>query len=59
VLLNQGLHTEREVTANRPDIIIRNKREKTCTLIDVAIPTDRNIMPKEAEKKIKYKSLCI
>jgi hypothetical protein len=53
VLWNQGLHTDREFTANRPDIIIRNKREKTCILIDVAIPTDRNFMPKEAEKKIK------
>ena len=49
----------REVTANRPDIIIKNKKEKTCTLIDVAIPADRNVVQKEAEKKLKYKSLCI
>ena len=47
-----------EVTANRPDIIIKNKKEKTCTLIDVAIPADRNIVQKEAENKLKYKSLC-
>jgi hypothetical protein len=38
VLWNQAAHTEREVTANRPDIIIKNKKEKTCRLIDVAIP---------------------
>ena len=25
----------------------------------MAIPADRNIMQKEAEKKLKYKSLCI
>jgi len=25
----------------------------------VAIPTDRNVVQKEAEKKLKYKSLCI
>ena len=37
-------------------IIIINKKEKTCTLIDVAIPADRNVQ-KEAEKKLKYKSL--
>ena len=55
VLWNQAVHTDREVIANRPDIIIKNKKEKTCTLIDVAIPADR----KEAEKKLKYKSLCI
>ena len=28
-------------------------------IIDVAIPTDRNVVQKEAEKKLKYKSLCI
>ena len=56
---NQAVHTDREVTANRPDIIIQNKKEKTCTSIDVAIPADRNAVQKEAEKKLKYKSLCI
>ena len=30
VLWNQALHTDREVTANRPDIIIKNKKEKTA-----------------------------
>jgi hypothetical protein len=50
VLWNQAVHTDREVTANRPDIIIKNKKEKTCTLIDVQ---------KEVEKKLKYKSLGI
>ena len=59
VLWNQEKHIDREVTANRPDIIIKNKKEKTCTLIDVAIPADRNVVQKEAEKKLKYKSLCI
>jgi hypothetical protein len=59
VLWNQGVHTETEVMANRPDVTIKNKKEKTCILIDVAIPADRNIMQKEVEKKLKYKSLCI
>jgi hypothetical protein len=59
VLWNQAVHTDREVTANRPDIIIKNKKEKTCTMMDVAIPADRNAVQKEAENKLKYKSLCI
>ena len=42
--------THREVTANRPDIIIKNKKEKVCTLVEVAIPTDRNGVRKEPEK---------
>ena len=29
VLWNQAVHTDREVTANRPGIIIKNKKEKT------------------------------
>jgi hypothetical protein len=40
----------REFTANRSDIIIKNKKEKTCTPIDVATPADRNVMQKEPEK---------
>ena len=59
VLWNRAVHTDRVVTAIRPDILIKNKKEKTCTLIDVAIPADRNVVHKEVEKKLKYKSLCI
>ena len=28
VLWNQPVHTDREVTANRPDIVIKNKNKK-------------------------------
>ena len=38
---------------------MKNKKGKTCTLIDVAIPADRNFVQKGAEKKLKYKILCI
>jgi phage pi2 protein 07 len=40
---------------NRPDIIVKNKKDKTCLLIDVAIPSDKNVIQKEAEKELKYK----
>jgi len=50
VLWNKAVHTDREVTANRPYIINKNIKEKTCTLIDVAIHADRNVVQKEAEK---------
>jgi len=59
VLWNQAVHTDKEVTANRPDVIIKNKREKTFKMIDVAIPADKNVVQKEAEKTLKYKSLCV
>ena len=38
-------------------IIIHEKRP--CILIDVAIPGDRNVIKKEAEKILKYKDLTI
>jgi hypothetical protein len=53
MLWNQTVNTEREVTENRPDIIIKNEKEEVCILIDVAIPTQRNIVQKEGEKKMQ------
>jgi hypothetical protein len=34
-------------------------KDKICLLIDVAIPSDRNAIQKESEKKLKYKNLSI
>jgi len=58
-LWNQAVQTDREVTANRANIIIKNKKGKTCILIDAAIPADRNVVQKEREEKLQYRSLCI
>ena len=59
VLWNQAVDLDTEVTANRTDTIIKNKEKKICIIIDVAIPTDSNVVQKEAEKELKYKCLCI
>jgi hypothetical protein len=40
-LWNQGVSTDREVTKNRPDLIIKKQGEKVCSLIDVAVPADK------------------
>jgi len=42
--------TLKEVTVNRPDIIIKNENEKIWTLIYVAVPSYRNFVQKEAKK---------
>jgi hypothetical protein len=57
MLWNQGIQADREILANRPDIIIKNMKDKICLLIDVAIPSDRNEIQEESEKKLKYKKL--
>jgi uncharacterized protein (DUF1499 family) len=58
-LWNQAIQTDRQVLENRPDIIIKNMKDKICLLIDVAIPSDRNVIQMESEKKLKYKNLSI
>jgi hypothetical protein len=42
-----------------PDKILRDKKEKTCLLIDVDIPDDSNINTEEIERLNKYKDLEI
>ena len=59
VLWNRAVHTDREVTTSRPDIIIKNKKEETRTLIDIAIPANRNVVQMGAKKKLNYKTLSI
>ena len=37
ILWDMPIQTYREIKANRPDIVIKNKQEKNCLLIDVSI----------------------
>jgi chemotaxis receptor (MCP) glutamine deamidase CheD len=48
---------DRTVIAKLPRVIIRDKKEKTCLLIDIALPDDSNANTKENKKLIKYKGL--
>ena len=52
------MQTDRTIPNNKPDII-RDNEKRTCMLIAVAIPGDRNVIKKEAEKILKYKALTI
>jgi hypothetical protein len=52
-------HRQRSYSQQAPDIKIKHKKEKIRILIDVATTADRNVMHKEAEKKLKYKSLYV
>ena len=59
ILWNQQGQTDRTIPNNKPEIIIRDNEKRTCILIDVAIPGDRNVIKKEAKKILKYKDLTI
>jgi len=54
-----AVQTDRHISANRPDIIIKDKMNSTCKLIDMTVPCDKNVSSKEIEKKSKYKNLEI
>ena len=59
ILWDMPIHTDRTIAANRPDIVLKNKKEKTCFLIDMTVPLDINTSVKTTEKLIKYKDLEI
>ena len=59
ILYDMPIHTDREISANRPDIVIKNNRDKKCALIDVAIPSNKNTSKKISKKLSKYKDLEI
>ena len=59
ILWDFSIHTDRTIQANRPDIVVKDMKGKTCLLIDMAVPADKNIANKEFEKLSKYKDLEI
>jgi len=58
VLLNQAVYTDTEVTANKPHIIIKNKRVKNVHT-DRCGNTCRQKCAKRRVKILKYKNSCI
>ena len=45
------------IKARRPDLILVDKKAKSCVIIDVAIPGDCRIRKKEIENIEKYQNL--
>ena len=50
ILWDTPIQTDREIKANRPDIVVKDKQEKSCLLIDMSIPTEKNTLVKVTEK---------
>ena len=51
--------TDWKILANQPDIVLCDKKEKTCLLIHLARPDDSNINTNDTKKLSKYKDLEI
>ena len=56
IMWDMPVNTDRTITANRPDIIVKDSVNSTCKLIDMTVPSDRNIALKETEKKASTKT---
>ena len=39
--------TDRKIKRNRPDLVVKDYKRKTCFLIDMSVPTDNNKSVKE------------
>ena len=50
--------TDHQISARRPDLIIINKKKRTCKIVDFAVPADNRIKLKELEEKDKYLDLA-
>ena len=59
LLWDMQINTDSRVLANRPDIVLHDTRLKSCLIIDVAVPVDKNSIKKIAEKITKYRDLEI
>ena len=51
--------TDRTVANNKLDSIMSDNKQGTCVSIDVAIPGDRNVIMKGAERILKCKDLIL
>ena len=59
ILCDMPIQSDREIKANRSDIVVKDKKQRTCQLIEKSVPTERNNSIKTTEKFSKYKDLEI
>ena len=52
------IHADHQISARRPDLIIINKKKRTCKIVDFAIQADHRIKLKKCKKKDKYFDLA-
>ena len=52
------IQTDHLISTSRPDIIIINKKKRTCKIVDFDVLADHRMKLKESEKKDKYLDLA-
>jgi len=57
ILWDINVQCDNVIQARRPDLIVVDKKIKSCHIIDIAIPADCRVHEKEKEKIDKYQEL--
>ena len=52
-----SIQTDHVIEAWRPDLVVVEKKERSCKIIDFAVPGDSRIEEKEKDKIEKYQDL--
>ena len=58
LLWDFNIQTYHLIPARRLDLMILNKKERTCKIVNFAVPADHRIKLKECEKNDKYLDLA-
>ena len=57
ILWDFSIQTDHVIEARRPDLVVVDKKERICKIIDFAVPGDTRIEEKEKDKIEKYQDL--
>ncbi|XP_068707395.1 uncharacterized protein [Montipora foliosa] len=57
VLWDFRIQTDHQIEHNRPDVVVLDKIERSCYVIDIACSFDTRVLEKEQEKMEKYQEL--
>ena len=58
LLWDFDIQTDYLISARRPDLIIINKKKRTCKIVNFAILADHRVKLKKSQKKVKYLELA-
>ena len=56
LLWDMNIQCDNVIEARRPDLVLVDKKKKSCVIIDIAVPGDCRIREKEMEKIEKYQN---
>ena len=57
ILWDFSIQTDHVIEARRPDLVVVDMKERSCKIIDFAVPGDSRIKEKEKDKIEKYQDL--